>query len=562
MPVRLRRYQDYPNITREHVVAHAAAVPLLPKVFASQSTPAYLVYLSTTENTNVKISEVVYRLLKSPLVEGIRLIDSRKYRVFRKHQRSEVPHPAQLDPHKDMQHYDMDEPGGCRMFPNLLATLLFLDPRTGTYPSRFEANTETSFPPTRCSAYSAETRGDHRKILHEVMFHEVRASRTKENISSQRSPMPKKAPLQRTSRRDCQGHVNEVTGIDWCRSEELKLASCSDDETVRLWTFDPWTREALLPRSRSSHRHDRSRTPTLSVEHDGVGGSTESTAGYGGDVPPTGKFGPGKACIGENSRWTDSPYQRPVHDLEKGVNAQPSNTVVTEMHVDLHDSIAGGDYVQGVGRNEHMHRETEGGTLGASTVTGEGYTRATEGSGLAESTTATAPGRWSTPAVTDARPVQVFATQPHRSSKGDDECKECGYFICDCECLDDSGGWAGEDSQMSFLTCTDTTSWLDGDEITPDHAHPASYARGLEGPGRGGIRSGTDGSGGGAGVGGSSGDGEKQKTLLSFWNVKQRAESSAAALVGDVGAGGTKGRCVGTSATNSSGSAGECLDVT
>ncbi|CAN0538144.1 unnamed protein product, partial [Scytosiphon promiscuus] len=36
-----------------------------------------------------------------------------------------------------------------------------------------------------------------------------------------------------------QGHANEVTGVDWCRSERLKLASCSDDETVRVWTLDP-----------------------------------------------------------------------------------------------------------------------------------------------------------------------------------------------------------------------------------------------------------------------------------------------------------------------------------
>lgn len=33
--------------------------------------------------------------------------------------------------------------------------------------------------------------------------------------------------------------MNEVTGLDFCRSEPLKLATCSDDETVRVWTIDP-----------------------------------------------------------------------------------------------------------------------------------------------------------------------------------------------------------------------------------------------------------------------------------------------------------------------------------
>lgn len=361
--------------------------------------------------------------------------------------------------------------------------------------------------------------------------------------------------------------MNEVTGIDWCGSEELKLASCSDDETVRLWTFDPSTREALLPRSRSTPRHDRCRDSTSSVEHDAVGGSTEreSTAGYGDDVPPTGKFGPGRARIGESSRWTDPSYERPVHhDFEQGVNSQ--STAVTDMDLDSNDSIAAGDDVAGVGRSGHMHRELAREIFGTSAVTGEEYTQATEGSGVGGSTTATAPGPWSTPAVAGSRAVEAFATQPHRSNTSDGECKECGYFIRDCECHHDSGGWAGgEDSQMSLSTCTDTTSWLDGENIAPDRANPASYARGLEGAGRGGshgINSSIGDSSSGAAVGGGDGDGGKQKTLLSFWNVKQRAESSATALVGDVGTGEKKGRCVGTSATTSSSSAAECLDVT
>ncbi|CAN0553714.1 unnamed protein product, partial [Ectocarpus sp. 8 AP-2014] len=33
--------------------------------------------------------------------------------------------------------------------------------------------------------------------------------------------------------------MNEVTGVDWCRAEPLKLATSSDDETVRVWTIDP-----------------------------------------------------------------------------------------------------------------------------------------------------------------------------------------------------------------------------------------------------------------------------------------------------------------------------------
>ncbi|CAM9900413.1 unnamed protein product, partial [Choristocarpus tenellus] len=33
------------------------------------------------------------------------------------------------------------------------------------------------------------------------------------------------------------GHANEVTGVTWCRSEAFKLATCSDDETVRVWAL-------------------------------------------------------------------------------------------------------------------------------------------------------------------------------------------------------------------------------------------------------------------------------------------------------------------------------------
>jgi len=34
-----------------------------------------------------------------------------------------------------------------------------------------------------------------------------------------------------------QGHKGEVSGVDWCTTDFTKIASCSDDATVRIWTI-------------------------------------------------------------------------------------------------------------------------------------------------------------------------------------------------------------------------------------------------------------------------------------------------------------------------------------
>ncbi|GAQ82389.1 hypothetical protein KFL_001100030 [Klebsormidium nitens] len=34
-----------------------------------------------------------------------------------------------------------------------------------------------------------------------------------------------------------EGHVGEVTGVDWCKTDVTKVATCSDDCTVRVWTI-------------------------------------------------------------------------------------------------------------------------------------------------------------------------------------------------------------------------------------------------------------------------------------------------------------------------------------
>ncbi|CAL1357051.1 unnamed protein product [Linum trigynum] len=34
------------------------------------------------------------------------------------------------------------------------------------------------------------------------------------------------------------GHDGEVTAVDWCQSEEGKIATCADDFTVRVWNAE------------------------------------------------------------------------------------------------------------------------------------------------------------------------------------------------------------------------------------------------------------------------------------------------------------------------------------
>lgn len=101
-----------------------------------------------------------------------------------------------------------------------------------------------------------------------------------------------------------QGHANEVTGVDWCRSEALKLATCSDDETVRVWTMDP-LRAAHSNTPTALHPATPSRPETGAISS----GLVTRPRGNGlGDFEASvhGKFGPGMACMGENDWWKRS----------------------------------------------------------------------------------------------------------------------------------------------------------------------------------------------------------------------------------------------------------------
>ena len=116
-----------------------------------------------------------------------------------------------------------------------------------------------------------------------------------------------------------------MTGVDWCRSEALKLATCSDDETVRVWTLDPrrvarsYTPTAVDPPPLFTPEGG---TPVPTAEYGSAAERTLSTgshgvmpeAGIGGSFinhiagSIQGKFGPGMACIGENEFWKRTAY--------------------------------------------------------------------------------------------------------------------------------------------------------------------------------------------------------------------------------------------------------------
>ena len=115
--------------------------------------------------------------------------------------------------------------------------------------------------------------------------------------------------------------------MDWCRSESLKLASCSDDETVRVWTLDPLLvahckSSPAAPHCQRNLGHHR----VAAAPGQAVAGATEDTVAEGGsqsggasgrgsvsgasldggigdDGAIQGKFGRGVACIGESEWW-------------------------------------------------------------------------------------------------------------------------------------------------------------------------------------------------------------------------------------------------------------------
>lgn len=101
-----------------------------------------------------------------------------------------------------------------------------------------------------------------------------------------------------------------MTGIDWCRSETLKLASSCDDETVRIWTVDPKRRAAKTSSSWSAailpvshHPNHQSRGGIATTPEREQECLDEEINGACSEPLPVNKFGPGWASIGESARW-------------------------------------------------------------------------------------------------------------------------------------------------------------------------------------------------------------------------------------------------------------------
>jgi len=65
----------------------------------------------------------------------------------------------------------------------------------------------------------------------------------------------------RSAPRVLRGHVNEVTGVDWCRRDVGRLVTLSDDNVVWIWRYDnhdrPLARDGtvVLGRTERSTQH-------------------------------------------------------------------------------------------------------------------------------------------------------------------------------------------------------------------------------------------------------------------------------------------------------------------
>ncbi|CAM9991654.1 unnamed protein product, partial [Discosporangium mesarthrocarpum] len=77
------------------------------------------------------------------------------------------------------------------------------------------------------------------------------------------------------------GHINEVNGLDWCSAEPLKLASCSDDETVRVWSLGQGRstcNPAPTPAARSASNSPVFRRLRTRMAPTGEGGDLDSSS--------------------------------------------------------------------------------------------------------------------------------------------------------------------------------------------------------------------------------------------------------------------------------------------
>lgn len=165
-----------------------------------------------------------------------------------------------------------------------------------------------------------------------------------------------------------QGHVNEVTGLDWCRSEELKLASSSDDETVRIWTVDPVRRAQVVPWRGPCRGKGGQVTRTVEAARVQTRAARGVDAPEGEDIPSEvrTKFGPGVAERGDSLRWAQADSRARLRPTESPAGAPCAEDMDVDNSTPPPTSRHGGDtgrmHGQGHGDAATSSRQLTGNT--------------------------------------------------------------------------------------------------------------------------------------------------------------------------------------------------------
>lgn len=294
--------------------------------------------------------------------------------------------------------------------------------------------------------------------------------------------------------------MNEVTGVDWCRSEALKLASCSDDETVRLWTFDPATREVLLPcrrpqialRSRSLGSRDRCGLDaqddvvldTTSERGDrshwsgGERGTSQSPEGGVtadcSDIPKN-KFGRGKAYIGENARWTEAA----LPDGREARVTRDANRVACTTSVVVNGNATGGEgakyWLQGPGEVDRAEAASLGCTVSRGTRGAEGVVPGAVTRGLTPSLPVLPPKGEPIAKPGDDHGSVVTDDCGGRQKRGDFCGSECGNVTRRGSTVSSSAPPSNLSADASdTLACDGENAQLDSSRLSTSVSHCAS----------------------------------------------------------------------------------------
>ncbi|XP_024146611.1 denticleless protein homolog [Oryzias melastigma] len=112
-----------------------------------------------------------------------------------------------------------------------------------------------------------------------------------------------------------QGHSEEVTSVAWCPTDFTKIASCSDDHTVRIWRLHRQTDEAQTSVvDLNLVGWARPKPPRPLVKAESTPAKTQRTESFGGlTSPQLAACAPNSAALPLPSSTTShSPSQRPV----------------------------------------------------------------------------------------------------------------------------------------------------------------------------------------------------------------------------------------------------------